>query len=155
MTWTTFVPREPTVIQRKWYMNVRAYVQDDHGGWGHEAGNVEVPHGNAQTIPIPDGVYSFRIFSVAETSVTVEDDAQTTEELVLRSDPLEQGPVYFVKERVKVLSLIELEKSYPPDDVGDLIVTMKAQSSKVCLELPGKIFMPVVSEVHFVELGTK
>lgn len=149
MNWKTFVPAQPVVIQNKWYMNYRSF-----SGGEHVAGNLEVDTGDASLVSIPDGVYSFRLFSVAETTVEFDlgsRDSPVT--LTLRSDPLDSGPVYFVKERVKVIGIQEIKSNYSPEDVDGLVETMAIQGTKVALELPGKVFMPIVNDITFIDLG--
>jgi hypothetical protein len=128
-------------------MNTRAFIDGEH-----EAKNIEAPHGDPEKVPIPEGVYSFRLFTIAETTIEVDPSQFGVAKLTLRSDPFDQGPVFFVKDRVKVLSIDNLEGHYTEDEIGSLIATMKLQNTKVCLELPGKIFMPVVDTINFVEL---
>lgn len=145
MHWSTYTSKEPLVVVKKWFMNVRIY--DDNG---HETRIQEAPHSNPSTLPLPDGTYCFRLFSAAEAIIQVKLGGGDEEKLVLRSEPLDHSEVYYIQEMVQVLNVNQLQERYPPEQVGALINRMELDETKVCMVLPGHIFMPIVEEVNFL-----
>jgi hypothetical protein len=145
VNWSTYVSKEPVVVVKKWFVNLRIYVEG-----GHETRIQEAPHSNPETLPLPEGTYSFRLFSAAEAIIVVKLESGNEEDLVLRSEPLDQSDVYFIKEEVQFCTVDQLKVSYPPEQVGALINRMELDETNVCMILPGDIFMPVVEDVNLL-----
>ena len=146
MTWTRFIPGKPPLIEKVWYMNTRSFVDG-----GHDSAQFEVETGDVSKVEIPEDCYSFRLFVVAKTEIEIP--SSNGEKLLLRSDPLFTSPVYFIRERVSVMSCAELRETFSEEEIGALVNRMELLNIPVCMVLPGNVFMPITDDVNFLELA--
>jgi len=133
-------------------MNARIY---DSSKGEHEATLLEVSSGDPSQVSIPEGCYSFLITSLAEATVEIDHGFGNVDRLVLRSQPLTQSSVFFVKERVQILGVEELQRRYSKEEIGPLLDRMELMETKVCMVLPGNVFMPITAEVNLLEIENK
>ena len=143
--WSTYTPGTPILITKQWYLNGRCFVE---GGEGHTTVLVEVDSGNPEEVTLPEDCYSFMLYCVAQTEVTIKGAEET---LLLKSEPLHHSPACYVRELVKFYSKEGLRQNFKEEHVGPLVERMSIMEVETCMVLPGKIMMPVTDEVFLVE----